>query len=150
MITFRKAKREDLETIINMIANDAVAAKREDNSMPLNEGYIKAFEMITSDANQYLMVADKAGEVIGTFQMILIPSLTYIGRARLLIEGVRIADNYQGQGIGQRMIQHAINFGKDNHVSMIQLTTDKKRPKAIEFYLKLGFIDSHEGMKYKL
>ncbi|WP_371743286.1 hypothetical protein [Pseudozobellia sp. WGM2] len=27
------------------------------------------------------------------------------------------------------------------------MTTDKKRPEALEFYKQLGFMASHEGMK---
>jgi len=33
---------------------------------------------------------------------------------------------------------------------LVQLTTDKKRPEALEFYKKLGFIASHEDMKLHL
>jgi hypothetical protein len=29
-----------------------------------------------------------------------------------------------------------------------QLTTDKKRPDAMLFYERLGFVASHEGMKF--
>ena len=63
---------------------------------------------------------------------------------------MRVDATYRGKGIGQWMIEQAIIFGKDHNVSMIQLTSDKKRDKAIAFYKQLGFIDSHEGMKHHL
>lgn len=48
------------------------------------------------------------------------------------------------------MINKAIELAKDKGAHMVQLTTDKKRPEAIKFYEKLGFISSHEGMKLHL
>jgi len=146
----RKADKKDLEIIVSLLANDVVASKREDSSKPLNSNYINAFENIAKDPNQYLMVVEDNQQIIGTFHMTLLPSLTYTGKNRLLIEAVRVDESYRGNGIGQWMIEQAILFGKENDVSMIQLTTDKQRPKAIEFYKKLGFKDSHVGMKYHL
>jgi hypothetical protein len=34
--------------------------------------------------------------------------------------------------------------------SLLQLTTDKKRPVALSFYEKLGFRPTHKGMKLTL
>ena len=45
------------------------------------------------------------------------------------------------------MFEWAINRAKEHNAHLLQLTTDKKRPKAIKFYLELGFKQSHEGMK---
>jgi predicted nucleotidyltransferase len=44
----------------------------------------------------------------------------------------------------------AISYAKEHDVSIVQLTTNKKRPKAKHFYEKLGFEASHEGMKLYL
>ncbi|MEQ9166086.1 MAG: GNAT family N-acetyltransferase [Fulvivirga sp.] len=69
---------------------------------------------------------------------------------RAQIEGVRIHEELRGTGLGQLMINKAIELAKDKGAHMVQLTTDKKRPEAIKFYEKLGFISSHEGMKLHL
>ena len=45
------------------------------------------------------------------------------------------------------MFEWAINRAKARKAHLLQLTTDKKRPKAITFYEQLGFNQSHEGMK---
>lgn len=44
----------------------------------------------------------------------------------------------------------AISYAKTMDVSIVQLTTNKKRAKAKRFYEKLGFEASHEGMKLYL
>ena len=44
----------------------------------------------------------------------------------------------------------AIKRSIDKGAHLVQLTTDKQRPDAIEFYKELGFRDSHMGMKLNL
>jgi len=48
------------------------------------------------------------------------------------------------------MFDQAISYAKDMGVSIIGLTTNKKRARAKHFYEKLGFEASHEGMKLYL
>ena len=45
------------------------------------------------------------------------------------------------------MITWAITKCRDRGCGLVQLTSDKKRENAIQFYEKLGFIKSHEGFK---
>lgn len=54
---------------------------------------------------------------------------------------------YRGKGIGKDMRNWAIAKAKNDGCHVVQLTTDKKRPDALEFYKQLGFIASHEGLK---
>ena len=48
------------------------------------------------------------------------------------------------------MINWAVTKSKQDRCHMVQLTTDKKRDDALEFYKRLGFIPSHEGLKLLL
>ena len=73
--------------------------------------------------------------------------MTYRGGIRAQIEAVRIRKDKRGLGIGKIMFEWAINRAKEQNAHLLQLTTDKKRPKAIKFYQELGFKQSHEGMK---
>ena len=73
--------------------------------------------------------------------------MTYRGGIRAQIEAVRIRKDQRRLGIGKAMIEWAINKAKKRNAHLLQLTTDKKRPKAIKFYEDLGFKSPHEGMK---
>ena len=86
-------------------------------------------------------------EIIGTLQLSFIQYLTYCGGIRAQIEAVRIRKNERGLGIGKTMFEWAIQRAKERNAHLLQLTTDKKRPKAIKFYEDLGFKATHEGMK---
>ena len=135
---------------------------REQAGDEIAQEYLDAFAKIDSDPNQYLMVLENDAEVVGTCHLTLMPSLTFSGSTRLQIEAVRVDRRIRGQnsrraeapqerrGIGQQMIEFAINWGKEHGATIIQLTTNKERTKAFRFYEKLGFKASHEGMKLYL
>ncbi|MFK7933371.1 MAG: N-acetyltransferase family protein [Saprospiraceae bacterium] len=147
-MNFRKATKEDLPKIVAMIADDELGKTREEFRIPLPQSYLLAFEEISNDKNQELIVVeDELSEVIGTLQLSFIQYLTYRGGIRAQIEAVRIRKDKRGLGIGKTMFQWAIERAKARKAHLLQLTTDKKRPQAIKFYKDLGFVDSHEGMK---
>ena len=145
---FRKATKNDLLQIVEMIADDQLGKTRENYQIPLPVEYLNAFEKINSDENQELIVVENEDlEIIGTLQLSFIQYLTYRGGIRAQIEAVRIRNDKRGLGIGKIMFEWAINRAKARKAHLLQLTTDKKRPKAIKFYEELGFKQSHEGMK---
>lgn len=149
-LTYRLATENDLIDIINLLADDTLGSQRETLELPLPESYRRAFAAIASDPNQELTVAELNGDIVGTFQLSFIQYLTHQGSRRAQIEAVRIRSSYRGQGIGTSMFRYAISRAKEKGCSILQLTTDKKRPQALLFYESLGFVATHEGMKRKL
>ncbi len=148
MLNIRKANRNDIPFIVEMLADDKLGKLREDYKLPLPEKYYKAFENIFEDQNQALMVVeDQSNEVIGTLQLSFIQYLTYQGGIRAQIEAVRIRKDQRGKGLGKQMFQWAIEHARTKNAHVLQLTTDKKRPEALKFYETLGFKATHEGMK---
>ena len=145
---FRKAIEKDIASIVEMIADDELGKERENFQNPLSNEYLIAFARINSDKNQELIVVeDENSEIIGTLQLTFIQYLTYHGGIRAQIEAVRIRKDKRGIGLGKVMFEWAIKRAKGKDAHLLQLTTDKKRPKAIKFYEELGFKQSHEGMK---
>lgn len=148
MLNYRKATESDLTTIIKMIADDELGRKRENFQTPLPKEYLIAFKKINDDPNQELIVVeDKNAETIGTLQLSFIQYLTYKGGIRAQIEAVRIRKDKRGLGIGKEMFKWVIKKAQEKGAHLLQLTSDKKRPKAIKFYEDLGFEATHEGMK---
>tara|TARA_R110002126_G_scaffold20963_6_gene76621 strand:+ start:3935 stop:4390 length:456 start_codon:yes stop_codon:yes gene_type:complete len=145
---FRKATENDVLHIVEMIADDELGKTRENFQVPLPNEYIDAFNKINSDDNQELIVVEnEKSEIVGTLQLTFIQYLTYRGGIRAQIEAVRIRKDERGFGLGKKMLEWVINRAKEKKAHVLQLTTDKMRPKAIKFYEDLGFKASHEGMK---
>lgn len=150
-LRFRKAVRKDVPAIVQLLANDKLGANREDYNDPLPEIYYNAFEKIDGDSTQELIVVENNNhEIIGTLQLSFLQYLTYRGGIRVQIEAVRVREDMRGTGIGQQIFEWAIEQARRAGAHLVQLTTDKERPEAIQFYQKLGFKPSHEGMKLHL
>ena len=146
---FREARPEDLAPILRLIADDPLGKYREQaiegDGVP--DYYRAAFDAIGADPRHHLIVLIVDGVVHGCLQLSFIPGLTYKGRDRALIEGVRISHAMRGRGLGKALINHAIDLSRERGCALVQLTTDKRREEAQAFYRSLGFAASHEGMK---
>lgn len=149
-LIFRAATAADLPRLVEMLADDALGAMRERSEDPLPDAYCDAFAAIEADPANELVVALSDGRLVGFLQLTIIPNLTYIGRNRALIEGVRVAAGIRGHGVGQALVEWAVDRARERACHLIQLTTDKTRPAALRFYEKLGFEATHEGLKRHL
>ena len=148
---FRKATANDITKIVEMLVEDELGKTREVFQYPLPSEYRDAFKNIDKDPNQELIVVESdSAEIIETMQLSFIQYLTYRGGLRAQIEAVRIRKDKRGIGIGRMIFKWAENRAKERNAHLLQLTTDKKRPDSIEFYTKIGFKATHEGMKLQL
>jgi len=150
MFQFRRAELVDLPMIIKLLADDELGRQREEIGSPLNPLYERAFRAINDDTNQFLAVVEDEGDVVGCMQLSFIPGLSRVGVWRGQIESVRIDRTRRGRGLGKRFFEWAIQQFRDRECGLVQLTTDKERPEALQFYKSLGFVDSHLGLKLNL
>ena len=149
-LTFRQATQNDLPELIVLLADDKLGKSREDTSVPVNKEYLIAFEKISNDKNNELIVVENHSKIVGMLQLTFIPYLTHIGSLRCLIEGVRISSKSRGLGLGTKTFQWAISYAKNKNCNIVQLSSNKQRLEAIKFYENLGFEASHEGFKLNL
>ena len=152
-VIFREAWDEDLPAILALLGDDPLGKYRElalAERAEIPAGYKTAFKAIMADPCNQLHVAECGGAVVGCFQLTFIPGLTYQGGERAQIEGVRVSQAMRGRGVGKAMMAYAIGQARVRGCVLVQLTTDKRRSEAHEFYRALGFVASHEGMKLRL
>lgn len=149
-IIFRIATRDDLSSIVRLLADDDLGSQRERAEDPLPESYYSAYNEINQDKNHELIVAELNGEVIGTLHLMFLPSISFQGGLRAQIESVRVDTRYQSRGIGGEMMKWSIERAKVRAAHIVQLTTHKSREDAHRFYERLGFKGTHLGMKLSL
>lgn len=140
----RRARAEDVDHIVALLADDPLGAKRE---RPGDPRYRLAFTELEADPRQLLAVAEIAGNVVGTLQLTFIPGMSRVGATRALIESVRVHPDQRGSGLGTHLVEWAIEQARARGAAMVQLTTDTSRTDAHRFYQRLGFVSSHVGMK---
>jgi GNAT superfamily N-acetyltransferase len=147
-IVFRDARHKDLATIVAMLADDELGKTREDVASP--GLYSLAFGLIEGDSRNRIIVAERDGAVIGCMQLTFIRGLSRKGMQRAIVEAVRVIASERSTGIGEKMMQHAMDESRKAGCGILQLTSDKKRIRAHAFYKRLGFSMSHEGFKVEL
>ncbi len=148
--TVRLAAEKDLPDVVRLLADDFLGAEREVVSDPVAAGYLRAFRDISASPATDVYVLDLDGKVIGTMQISVLPGLSNQGALRLDIEAVRVESSLRSKGYGEILIRWAIAHAKERGCGLVQLSSNKARTRAHQFYLRLGFKNSHEGFKLKL
>lgn len=141
---------EDLPRLVELLAQDELGSAREVAGGRVDPGYVAAFDAIRRDPNNEMLVGEDGGEVVCMLQLTFLPHLTFEGGWRAQIEGVRVAADQRGQGLGRQLIAHAIDEARERGCHLVQLTTNTSRSDARRFYESLGFEATHHGMKLYL
>lgn len=149
-LLIRRAHEEDLPALISLFAEDEIGGHGDTTDPEAFDDYLRAFNVIDASNNEQLFVADRAGEVVGTFQIMFNRTLTGRGGLAMVIEAVQTRHDMRGQGIGAAMIEHALQEARRRDCRMVQLTSNMARTDAHRFYERLGFAKSHYGFKMKL
>ncbi|XXF78995.1 GNAT family N-acetyltransferase [Myxococcaceae bacterium GXIMD 01537] len=150
LTTFRLTTLADLPTVLALLADDAIARERSGYAVEPTPAARAAFDEISADPNNELLVGEREGAVIACLQLTYIPGLSRGGMRRALVEAVRVRADLRGQRIGEQLMEEAMARARARGCGLIQLTTDKRREAAHRFYARLGFEASHEGMKRTL
>ncbi|TDH39153.1 GNAT family N-acetyltransferase [Pseudohoeflea suaedae] len=149
-VVIRQARRDDVAAIAAMFAADALGGHGDTADAEALPSYLAAFDWIEKSPGDRLWVAEKDGEVVGTYQSTFTRTLTGRGSSSLTIGAVHTRHDLRGAGIGSRMIEHAIAEGRGLGVRLVQLMSNDVRTDAHRFYERLGFVKSHAGFKMKL
>jgi GNAT superfamily N-acetyltransferase len=148
-LTYRAATAADLPFIVGIGLADAVV-QLDDDPAAADPAYAAALAAIDADPKQELIVAQLAGESVGTLQLTYIPGIMRKGMWRGLIEAIHISPAHRNLGLGTETIRWAIELCRTRGCGVVQLTSNKKRLDAHRFYRRLGFEPSHEGFKLYL
>lgn len=150
-VRIRAARRNDVQAIVRLLADDDLGKGRENITDPLSRDYFRAFGDIEADNRNILVVAELPdGNIAGCLQLTFVPGLSYQGAERALIEDVRVDARHRGRKIGHQLLQWAISEARKRRCRLVELFVHETRSSARRFYLELGFKDSHSGMRLQL
>jgi ribosomal protein S18 acetylase RimI-like enzyme len=92
---------------------------------------------LVRDASSTLMVArDADGKIVGALTLSVYRVPTGI---RSIIEDVIVDNAARGQGIGEALMQRAIELAREKGAKNISLTSNPLREAANRLYLRVGF-----------
>lgn len=148
MIRWRAAVADDVPAVVALLADDMLGQAREGTDLA---PYQAAFAAMQAEGANHLIVAeDAAGRIVATYQITFISGLSLRAARRAQLESVRVAGDLRGQGVGAALIADAEARARAAGCRLLQLTTNKARARAQDFYAQLGFTPSHIGFKREL
>ncbi|MNE49015.1 Protease synthase and sporulation negative regulatory protein PAI 1 [compost metagenome] len=119
----------------------------EDMHNYLKENF--SYEQIESEmknGESKFYIAENNGEVAAYMKINFDKAQTEIGHKNTLeVQRIYALKEYQGKHIGKRLIEKAIELGKENNINYIWLGVWEHNLSAIKFYKKQGFekFDTH-------
>ena len=115
-----------------------LAAMDGEPPLPLSKA-----ERIFRDMNRYdaydCYLAYENGEAVGTFTLLVFPTLVHDGACDGLVDGVVVAPQWRGRGIGAAMMAEAMRLAANSGCYKLALSSNAKREDAHRFYRALGF-----------
>jgi GNAT superfamily N-acetyltransferase len=133
MIEYNIAKKEHLPMILELYKQLIPEEIPIDIDMAN-----KIWEKIEDNGIKYF-IAIENGIIISSCYLAIIPNLTRNGRSNGFIENVITDEKYRKKGIGKKVIDMAIEYGKQINCYKIILQSSYKRKENHIFYEKCGF-----------
>jgi len=149
-LVIRFARESDVPELAAIFAADEIGGHGDTADESALPDYLAAFHAIENSSNETLYVAELDGEVVGTFQTVILTKLVGRGAVSMKIEAVQTRSDMRGRGIGAVMIRYCIDDAKQRDVKNIQLISNMARLDAHRFYERLGFDKRHFGFSMKL
>lgn len=144
---WREATRVDVPAVVALLADDVLGHGRESADLA---PYLSAFDAMQDEGGNRLILAEQDGRVVACYQLPLISGLSLIAARRGQVEGVRVAADLRGRGLGAALMADAEARARAAGCRLIRLTTNATRTDAHRFYARLGFTPSHIGFKKPL
>ncbi len=134
-IDCREAQRDDLTAVLTLHAQPDLD---DGQTLPLAEAE-RLFARMQSYPDYRLYVAVHAGEIIGTFAVLIMENLAHMGAPSAVIEDVAVAPAWHRRGVGTEMMNCALRLAAEKGCYKATLSSSLKRRNAHAFYESLGF-----------
>lgn len=147
MATVRAVKESDIPRIQELYLQLAFTPPPPDIQRPSEEEYRRVFQEMNALPNYEFIVAEEAGDIIGTTVLAILPGMAHGVSPFAVIEYVVVDEKHRGKGVGKTMMEYCISRAKAAGCYKIMLTSDKRRTEAHKFYRSLGFEASAHGFR---
>jgi GNAT superfamily N-acetyltransferase len=142
-IRIRRARKDDLPRLQQLY--DQLHLKNYLSLRVPRARLAAAFDRLARERDHTILVAEVAGEVVGTCHVIVVPHLGHALKPFAIVENVVVDAEARSSGIGQHMIAAATDLARRRGCYKLALTSNIARPRAHKFYQRLGWTRTHFG-----
>ena len=142
--TLREATRQDLPNVLALYAQPGMD---DGNVLSLAEAEAVHARFAHYPSYRLFIVCD-GDAVVGTYALLVMDNLAHQGTPSAIVEDVVVAPGRQGQGIGRRMMAHAMGLARAAGCYKLALSSNRRREAAHAFYESLGF--TQHGLSFSV
>ncbi len=147
MVTVRKAKESDAQTIVDLIYGLAVYEKLAEYAVTSAED-IKA-SLFNENPKAFALIAEIDGEVAG-FALYFFNYSTFTGKHGVYLEDLFVKPQFRSHKVGLALFKALGNVAKENDCGRIDWAVLDWNQLAIDFYDRLGAKPQTEWTGYRL
>ena len=134
------AAADDLPQLADLLAE---LVELESDFRPQRDKQLRGLRMILDDPALGKLFVLRVGGIVAGMANALITISTAEGGRVLLLEDVIVGKEYRGGGLGRRLVEHVLEWAREQGMTRITLLADRDNRAALDFYRKLGFASSH-------
>ncbi|MCW8198256.1 GNAT family N-acetyltransferase [Verminephrobacter aporrectodeae subsp. tuberculatae] len=136
-VTLREATQADLEAVLALYAE--IESDPQDLLSPQQAQAIWA-QFARYPSYRLWVACDATAAVVGSYALLIMHNLAHRGAPSAIVEDVVVAAHRQGQGIGRRMMAHAMECAREAGCYKLALSSNARRTGAHAFYESLGLV----------
>ena len=140
----REAITEDLQSVLGVYREAGLASRGELDIA----GAVAIHSRIKTYPNYRVYVAENEGQIVGTFELLIMDNLANGGVPSGIVEDVAVLPPFQGRGIGRQMMDFALSLCRNYGCYKMMLSSNEIRSDAHAFYEALGF--KRHGFSYQV
>lgn len=145
-VAVRDARPDDASAVAGLLAGGSIRASEDPTDVA---AYRAAIDEVSAGPGT-ILVAEVDGAVAGVCQLLIFRHLQERGGRCAEIESMHVAESRRNGGIGAVLLGAAVDRARAAGCYRVQLTSNKVRRDAHRFYVRHGFVASHEGFKLYL
>jgi len=135
-IIIRESIYDDIPSLLELLYELGRPKSQTDNELEKFEKLLKNY--MQEDDKKILIAQINDSKIIGMISMVFLSRLNQ-NTLEMYIPELIVSQNYHSNGIGKKLINSSIEFGKEKKCHRIRLESGNQRIDSHKFYKRLGF-----------
>jgi len=135
-IIIRESIHDDIPSLLELLYELGRPKSQTDSELEKFEKLLKNY--MQEDDKKILIAQINDSKIIGMISMVFLSRLNQ-NTLEMYIPELIVSQNYHSNGIGKKLINSSIEFGKEKKCHRIRLESGNQRIDSHKFYKHLGF-----------